>query len=51
MNTYTEDEVRELMSKIALDFYKYGQAGAEIVDLNASVEIYLEGLKLEGDWW
>lgn len=40
--TYTKDEVRELLSKVALDFYKSGVTGEEIVDLNAAVETYLE---------
>jgi hypothetical protein len=47
IKTYTENDVREMMSKIALDFYKFGQANAEIVDLNASVEIYLKQYERE----
>jgi len=38
---YNTEEVRELMSKIALDFYKLGHIDAEIVDLNGAVEMYL----------
>ncbi len=43
-DTYTRDEARELMSKIALDFYKLGRVKALIVDINGSIETYLEEL-------
>lgn len=41
--SYTKDQVRDLISQVMLDFAKMSKAGPiEIADINAAVETYLE---------
>jgi hypothetical protein len=44
-DSFTRDEVRELLSQVALDFFKLGEAESSIVDLNGAIETYLESWK------
>lgn len=41
-DTFTRDEVRDLLSQVALDFHKLASAGSSITDLNGAIETYLE---------